>query len=94
MKIIVDIDGTICTQQKSNEYEKAEPIYSMINKINNLYDNGNEIIYWTARGSNSGIDHYDLTKTQLKKWNCKYHKLRMGKPSYDLWIDDKSEKPN
>ena len=31
-----------------------------------------------------------LTKKQLKKWDVKYHKLLMCKPSYDLYIDDKA----
>ena len=33
---------------------------------------------------------FQFTKKQLKKWGVKYHKLIMGKPSYDLIIDDKS----
>ena len=32
---------------------------------------------------------FKLTKTQLKKWKVKYHKLILGKPSYDLIVDDK-----
>ena len=35
---------------------------------------------------------YFLTETQLKNWNVKYHKLFMGKPSGDLYIDDKGVK--
>jgi len=31
-----------------------------------------------------------LTLKQLKKWNVKYHKIYFGKPSYDLFIDDKA----
>ena len=31
---------------------------------------------------------YNLTKKQLKKWGVKYHQLIMGKPSYDLIVDD------
>ena len=31
-----------------------------------------------------------LHKKQLKKWDVKYHKLLMCKPSYDLYIDDKA----
>ena len=31
-----------------------------------------------------------LTVAQLKKWGVKYHKLYFGKPSYDLFIDDKA----
>jgi len=31
-----------------------------------------------------------LTKMQLNKWNLKYHYLLMGKPSFDLFVDDKA----
>ena len=96
MKIyIVDIDGTICTQMISKivsiDYKNAKPIQERINKINYLYDKGDEIHYWTARGSTTGIDHLELTKKQLKDWGCKYTSLRVGdKPHYDVWIDDKA----
>ena len=33
---------------------------------------------------------YIFTKNQLKKWNLKYDKLFFGKPSFDLFVDDKS----
>ena len=33
---------------------------------------------------------FNFTKNQLKKWGVKYHKLIFGKPSYDLFIDDKN----
>ena len=33
---------------------------------------------------------YTKTKNQLKKWKIKYHKLFLGKPSSDIYIDDKS----
>jgi hypothetical protein len=32
---------------------------------------------------------FDITYNQLKKWNVKYHSLIMGKPSGDIYIDDK-----
>jgi hypothetical protein len=60
-------------------------------KINDLYDKGHEITYYTARGSVTGIDWYDTTKKQLDEWGCKYHELSVGeKPHYDLLVDDKS----
>ena len=34
-------------------------------------------------------DGLKFTKSQLKKWKVNYNKLIMGKPSYDLLIDDK-----
>ena len=33
---------------------------------------------------------YKQTLSQLKKWDLKFHKLLMGKPSYDVIIDDKA----
>ena len=33
---------------------------------------------------------YTLTVRQLKNWKVKYHKLIFGKPSYDLFVDDKA----
>ena len=92
MKIYVDIDNTICRTEVT-DYTKAIPIKENIEKINKLFDEGNEIIYWTARGSVTKIDHFDLTENQLKKWNCKYNKLSVGeKPYYDLLICDKTKR--
>lgn len=92
-RIIVDIDGTIC-YDTGGEYKKAKPMLGKIKYFNNLYDSGKyEIIYWTARGGNTGRDWEDLTKEQLDKWGVKRHELWMNKPPYDYWIDDKSINP-
>ena len=32
---------------------------------------------------------YKFTSLQLKKWNVKYNNLFFGKPSSDIYIDDK-----
>jgi mannose-6-phosphate isomerase-like protein (cupin superfamily) len=48
------------------------------------------VTIWTARGSSSGLDHSELTKTQLTDWDVPYDELVMGKPSYDCCIDDKA----
>tara|TARA_R100000008_G_scaffold40649_1_gene23327 strand:+ start:6253 stop:6552 length:300 start_codon:yes stop_codon:yes gene_type:complete len=85
----VDIDGTICTSTEG-DYEKAEPFMKNIKKINKLYDEGNEVVYWTARGSVTGKDWTELTTNQLEKWGVKYHKLMLGKPHYELFICDKA----
>ena len=92
MIIYVDIDNTICTTKGSN-YLESVPIKESIDKINNLYDLGNTIVYWTARGMKSNIDYTFLTKKQLNDWGCKYHELIMNhKPSYDLLICDKTKR--
>jgi mannose-6-phosphate isomerase-like protein (cupin superfamily) len=96
MKYFVDIDGTICNTDSScadtmTKYKNATPILERISEVNKLYDAGNTITYWTARGGHSGLDLQDLTKEQLSLWGCKYHYILFGKPSYDLYIDDKSQ---
>jgi len=91
MKIYeVDLDGTLCTNTYGN-YENAQPILENIEKINNLYRNGNIININTGRGSTTSIDWYNLTEKQLKLWEIKYHTLTVGKkPYYDYIIDDKA----
>ena len=88
--IYVDIDDTICHYENERNYSLAKPILERIEKINSLFDEGNTIVYWTARGSTTGIDWTKLTTEQLNEWGAKYHKILLGKPHYDLYIDDKS----
>lgn len=86
---IVDIDSTLCTQP--GDYAKAEPLTGNIAKVNAGFEAGHRIILWTARGTTTGLDWTWLTEVQLQQWGVKYHELRLGKPHYDRWIDDKSE---
>jgi hypothetical protein len=97
MRIFVDIDGTICDTPYIDgkwDYRKSIPTQLHIDKINKLYDEGNEIVYWTARGSNTGIDWYGFTIGQLNNWKCKFHKLICGKEkgAFDMVIDDKAKR--
>tara|TARA_R110000823_G_C15868819_1_gene493952 strand:- start:209 stop:517 length:309 start_codon:yes stop_codon:yes gene_type:complete len=96
MIIFVDIDETICFYDEEialdgkKEYSKAIPNQENIDKINKLYDEGNKIVYWTARGSRSGIDWLNFTSAQLFSWGCKFHHIRCDKPYYDQFIEDRS----
>lgn len=94
MIYMIDIDGTICDTPKDKNgksvYKKATPIKERIKKFNGLYDAGNEVHYWTARGATTGKDWTDLTVKQLAEWGVKATSLSMGKPMYDVWIDDKA----
>ena len=92
---VFDLDNTLCKTIKNNkgfwEYEKSQPYLDRIEKVNDLYSSGNYIIIETARGSGSGKNFYDLTKTQLEDWGLKYHELRTGvKFAGDFYIDDKA----
>ena len=96
MIYVFDIDGTICASS-NGEYENPTPLQNRIDKVNELYDEGNTIIFQTARGmgrSNNSesfayAKFYEFTKQQLEGWGVKYHSLFLGKPSGDIYIDDK-----
>ena len=90
MIIYIDIDETICHYPEEHVYHKAVPIEKYIKIANELYDKGHTIVYWTARGSLSGKDYTELTKTQFEMWGVKYHELILKKPYYDLFIDDRT----
>ena len=90
MIIYVDIDDTICKASPDLDYAKSTPIKERISKINALFDEGHTIIYWTARGTVSGLDWTNVTTKQFEEWGVKYHQLKMKKPAYDLFIDDKN----
>ena len=90
MIVYVDIDETICKSSEDMDYSKATPMKDRISRINKLYDKGNTVIYWTARGTGSGIDWREVTENQFKEWGVKYSYIRFGKPIYDIFIDDKN----
>ena len=96
MNIYVDIDETIADYEPTDDrtdYSIAKPIWINIDKINDLYDDGHKITYYTARGTLSGIDWYKTTKHQLLTWGAKHHKLITShKPAYDLMICDKTKR--
>ena len=99
MTYVFDIDGTICSKT-DGDYSKAQPFKDRIDVINKLYDEGHTIVFLTARGmgrfNNSRalaeINFLDLTVKQLNCWGVKYHEVFLGKPSGDVYIDDKGLK--
>ena len=98
MIYVFDIDGTICTKVNDGDYSGALPLKDRIDIVNRLYDEGNTIIFQTARGmgrsGNSQAFSWDFfgesTKKQLKEWGVKFHSLFMGKPAADIYVDDKA----
>ena len=99
MTYVFDVDGTVCTLT-DGDYLKAEPLTERIEKIKQLYDEGHKIFFHTARGmgrtgNSQMIAHqlfYHLTLSQLREWGIEHHGLIMGKPSGDVYIDDKGVK--
>ena len=99
MTYVFDIDGTICSNTNGN-YEEAQPLMNRIEKVNKLYDQGNTIIFQTARGMGRSKNStayaqaafYEMTKRQLFQWGVKFDDLFLGKPAADIYVDDKGVK--
>ncbi len=92
-----DIDNVICRTYKSN-YKNSKPLKKNIKFINDLYLKGFYIKIFTSRfmgRNNENITKakkqgYQFTLKQLKSWGVKYNKVIFGKPSYDIFVDDKA----
>jgi ribonucleotide monophosphatase NagD (HAD superfamily) len=84
-----DIDGVLATLVPGNDYKQARPIPEAIIVVNRLYEAGHRIILFTARGSATGIDWAQVTRSQLEDFGVRYHELRFGKPAADFYIDDR-----
>ena len=95
--ICFDLDNTLCITKK-NHYIQSKPIKKNIKLVNKLYDDGYKIKIFTARFMGRSNENqnlakkrgFEMTKKQLKKWDLKYHKLILGKPTYDFIVDDKA----
>ena len=91
---MIDVDGTICDDIKNEDshlYSVAKPILGSKEEINKLYDDGNTIVFFTARESKDR----KVTIEWLDKHGFKYHGLMMDKPrcinndcEY-VWIDNR-----
>jgi uncharacterized HAD superfamily protein len=86
---LVDIDGTICDDIPNEEPERmesAELYPEALETLNNWYDQGHVITFFTSRTE----DHRKVTEAWLSRHGFKYHGLLMGKPrggNYH-WIDN------
>lgn len=96
--ICFDIDNVICRTNSRKNYSKSLPIKKNIKLVNEIYKKGYTVILYTARymgRCNGNLIEVEkkikpLTLKQLKSWGVNYHKIYFGKPSFDLFIDDKS----
>jgi capsule biosynthesis phosphatase len=96
--ICFDIDNVICRTDSKNDYSRSKPIKKNIDLVNELYNKGYNVILYTARGMGKYNGNQKkikkkikpLTLKQLKRWGVKHEEVYFGKPSFDLFIDDKS----
>lgn len=84
--IFIDIDGTICTEERTFERPLAQPLPGAIEGVNRIYEAGHTVILWTARG----WEQFLMTQDWLNRYGFRYHQLLMGKPIGTLFIDDRA----
>lgn len=96
---IFDLDDTLCYRHNTtDDYFDSIPYVERIKEVNELYDNGHTVKVYTARRmtKDSADVHliyfkmFEKVKKQLDDFGLKYHQLILGKPSYDIWVDDKA----
>lgn len=77
---IIDIDGTICENIRNEEgierMRNAKPYWDSIKKINELYEQGHYICFFTSRTD----EHKEVTVEWLRKHGVKYHQIIFNKP--------------
>ena len=86
MRLIIDLDGTICSEEKSFSRPLATPKSGCAEFISSLYNDGHTIIIYSART----WQEYEVTEDWLKRHGIKFHQLILGKPIGDFWIDDRA----
>ena len=102
--IMIDIDATLCKAPRGDDgvykYDIAVPITETIEKTREIYNQGHQIILFTARGMKTfdgnvnEIEkfHRPILKKWLKENNVPYHDLIFGKPFYLNYylVDDRN----
>lgn len=90
MRLIIDLDGTICSEEKTFSRSMAKPKKNAVESINKLFNEGHTIIIYSSR---SWLE-YEMTIDWLNRYKIKFHQLILGKPIGDYWIDDRAIKFN
>ena len=97
MKIVLDLDGTICSLRKEwQDYVDVVPNFQAVEKIQKLKEQGHYIIIQTARhmetcSGNIGKVNAKIAKKTLdwlEKYNIPYDEIFFGKPNGDIYLDD------
>jgi histidinol phosphatase-like enzyme len=86
--VFVDLDGTLCTEEKTFERSLAQPLPGAKEGLNRIYDAGHTVVIWTARG----WEQYRITKDWLERHGFRYHQILMGKPIATIFIDDRARR--
>lgn len=99
MRIVIDLDGTICPIKQPNEtYADLKPLPQAAERIRELRAQGHYVIIQTARhmktcDGNVGLAMKKIGKLTLEwldKHGIEYDEIYFGKPNADIYIDDRA----
>lgn len=94
-ELYVDFDGTIVSLEK--DFMEGEPNEELITVLRDYYENNKRIVIYTARGMKSNNGDLAIieknVKPRIAEWlrlhNVPYHELIVGKPFWEILIDDR-----
>lgn len=95
MRLCFDLDETLCV---GYPYDIAQPIPGRAMLLKQLKVQGHTIVIYTARGmgrTNNQVAEAlkqieSITLKQLSQWDFVFDEIWFGKPSADIYIDDKA----
>jgi capsule biosynthesis phosphatase len=99
MRIVIDLDGTICAIKKEQQtYTDVSPLPGAVERLRELKAAGHYLIISTARNmatqeSNLGRVVKNIGKITLdwlEEHQVPYDEIYFGKPNADLYIDDRA----
>ena len=99
MRIVIDLDGTICPiKQKGESYADLKPFPGAVEKLHALREAGHYLIISTARNmatcdSNLGKVMRNVGKVTLdwlEQYGIPYDEIYFGKPNAEVYIDDRA----
>ncbi|MGD0511394.1 MAG: HAD hydrolase family protein, partial [Candidatus Micrarchaeaceae archaeon] len=85
--VFVDLDGTLCTEEKTFERSLATPLPGAREALQRMRSDGHTIVIWTARG----WEQYRISKDWLDSHDFPYDQIIMGKPIASVFIDDRAQ---
>lgn len=86
MNLLIDMDGVICTEEKTFERALAKPIPGAREAIALLREQGHQVIIYTSRS----WSELAMTKNWLSENRIEVDGIHMGKPIADRIIDDRA----
>ena len=99
MRIVVDLDGTICPIRQSDQsYADLEPLPGAVDKLKEMKAAGYYIVISTARNmatqqSNLGKVMQNIGKITLdwlERYEIPYDEIYFGKPNAEVYLDDRA----